>query len=177
MPGHEEKEENTDTNGAVCNVEGRESDFASSSSLGIEVEEIDHVAMKKSVEQIAGDAAENKAQCHLPWHRMGVKMVATHIEDEQRHEPEDGQHEVAGGVLVEQAPGRACVATMHEVEEPVDHDLFLEGPEVSQHRHFGELIEAKDEDSDDQQAAAWAGFEVGQELLQERQKSRSSAWA
>src|SRR5205807_8441859 len=56
---------------------------------------------------------------------------------------ENGQQLIAAGELIEQAPRRAGVAPMDELEETVDDHLFLRVTEITQHGKLRQLVEHK----------------------------------
>jgi hypothetical protein len=164
LPGHEEEEGDADADGAIRDVERGEPNFVAASAARVEVEEIDDVAAEEAVEEIAGDAAEHEAECDLAWDGVDIEVMSSGVEDEEGDEGEESEHEVAGGIFIEEAPCGAGITPMDEVEETVDDDFFLLEPEVTEDGGFGDLIESKDDEGDRDHAAIWFGQEAPEEV-------------
>ena len=88
----------------------------------VEVEKVDHVAEEDAVDQVADDAAGEQPERQPP-RAEAVEELAAPVEQQQEHgEGEDDQQHAPSR---QQAPGRAGVADVVQVEEAGNHDPLL----------------------------------------------------
>src|ERR1019366_7099740 len=118
-PRNQENQADAGADGAVGNVKGGKADFGAASLLEVKVNEINHMPHPQPVDEVPHDSAEDQAESNLAEEGARVKMVPAKEQDEQRDESDAGQQLI---VAAEQAPGRAGIPPVHELEEPPDHD-------------------------------------------------------
>src|SRR5205807_7558667 len=141
LPREQEEQRYPGADGAVGDIESRKANFAAAPTCDVKVDEIHHVAVSEAVHQITSNAAENQPERKLAEQRVRIKVVPGKKQHQQRHQRENGQQLIAAGELIEQAPRRAGVAPMAELEETVDDHLFLRVTEITQHGKLRKLVD------------------------------------
>ena len=143
FPGDEENQSDAGADGGVGDVEGGKADFIAAARLHVKIDEVHDVmaARHQPVGEVAGDAAEDQAEGDLAGQRVRVEMVPREKQRDEGEERDEGERAV---VAAEEAPRRAGVAPVDELEKAGDDDLFVAIGEHVQHQPFGELVERKD---------------------------------
>ena len=135
----QEKKADTDANGAIGDVERRKTDLAAAALVNIEAEKIDYMADDDAIDQIPCDSAKNQTQRGLPNKISRIEIISINKQQNQRDRGNDRQHRV---VSAKDAPGRAGVAPMHELEKTVEnHALISMIIERVINDLFGDLIQ------------------------------------
>jgi len=122
LPGEQEDEAHTRADGAIGDIEGRESKIRAVTSLDVKVNKIDDVSDAEAVDEVAYDPAADKAEGGLTQQSARIKMMAAEEQDHQRDDGHDSQQLVTAA---EQTPGGTGVDPMNEFEKAVDDDSFL----------------------------------------------------
>src|SRR6266511_3746178 len=160
LPGEQKQQRHAGADGAIGDVEGGEADFSAATPAEVKVNEIHDVAVPETVHQVAGDTAENQPERKLTEQRLRIEVVPAQKQHQQSDEGEDGEQLVAAGELIEQAPCRAGVAPVNELEKAFDDHLLLCVAEVFQHGQFRELIEQEHCRGHDGHSSGRAKFHV-----------------
>src|SRR5688572_17610035 len=97
---------------------------------------------EKTVNQVAGDAAKDQAERGLADDRASVEIFAVNKQKQQCDQRHNGEKLV---VAAQDAPRRAGVSPVHELEKSVEHHVFvamkLQRP---QHDLLGDLVQKND---------------------------------
>src|SRR2546423_310094 len=142
LPGENEQQADTDTDGAVRYVKGRESGLLPIAAVNIKEKKIDDMPHAHSVDKVADDSTKDQAEGDLSCKGASVEVMARPDEDHERSKCDEGEDTV---VSAEHAPGGAGVDPVDELEKPIDDDFFLGVAEVFQDQELCELVEADDQ--------------------------------
>lgn len=105
----------------------------------------------EAVDEVADDAAADKAEGQLAEIGSDVEVMPAEIEDPKCHNGDGRQHKV---VVAEQTPGRAGIVPMHELEKAGNDDLSVRSIIYHPgHDHFGDLVQNRYERRDNCDAA------------------------
>src|SRR6185437_14221245 len=118
-PGKQKEKADPGADGGIGNIKGGETDFATVALLEVKIEKIDDVLAKETVDQIADNATEDKADGNLAQPLAGIKMIAVDEKDQERDQ-RDNREEII--ISMKHAPGGAGVLPMNKLEKAVDHD-------------------------------------------------------
>ena len=141
FPGDEENQSDAGADGGVGDVEGGEANFMAAAWYHVKADEVHDFMADQPVGEIARNAAEQQAEGDLAGQFVRVEMVPREKERDEGEEHDDDERAV---VAAEEAPRRAGVAPVNELEKAADDDLFLECRQPFQHQPLGELVERKD---------------------------------
>lgn len=144
LPGDEQEETYTGADRGVSNVKCRKTYLTRTSSIDIEVNEVDYMAVNSTVNQVTGDTAADQAQRDLTATRMHIEVVPSQQQDYEGEDGEDGEPHITALELVKEAPGSPPVGPMYEAEEALDYHAFLGGIEPPEDEPFAELICGED---------------------------------
>ena len=139
-PGDEENQANAGANRGVSDVEGGKAKLAATAALHVKVNEINDgvAAGQDTIGEVAGNAAEDEAEGDLAGQRVGIEMMPREEQRDERQQRDEGERAV---VVAKEAPRRAGVAPVDELEESADDDFFVAFFKQVQHKPFGELVE------------------------------------
>ncbi len=137
--GVEEIEGHADADGAVGDVEG-----GPGITHEVEAQEIDDVAPGESIGEVAGDAAEEKAEGDSGDHSNVGEVASGEGEKDQGGKGQQGEPQL---LVMEDAPCSAGIADEGEGEEVGNHFDGMSPLESFKREPFGRLIEAKDRSS------------------------------
>lgn len=112
----------------------------------MEVDKIDHVAVHKAIDEVSDDAATEQAEADLYRHQAQSEGTSPKENGSEGAQCEQGEDRALSG---KEAPGRACVADMHEVKKSWDdRDVMWwavgSGLKRDDDQEFSDLIEDKD---------------------------------
>jgi len=134
-----------DTDGRICNVEGRPIE-----SVVVEFEEIHHIPVPKTVDQVSQGSTEDEGQG-----QGQVSFILLQFDKEVEDDPDGGdgkdQKEIGSQAALcspEDTEGSACVPDMREIEESLDHLHSLIEMETLEYHILGPLIHEEDPTTD-----------------------------
>ena len=76
FPRQDEQQPNPNADRAIRNVEGRKTNFISTTRVNVEAEKIDDVMDEQSIYEISGDATEKKSEGNLAKHSFVIEVVS-----------------------------------------------------------------------------------------------------
>jgi hypothetical protein len=106
--------------------------------LHVEVEEINDMFDRQSVDQVSNDATKDEPKGELPGESAGVEVVTAEEQDEQS---DQSYHRKQLVVARELTPGCPGVAPVDKLEEAVNHHFLVGIPQEAKHQSLSHLVQ------------------------------------
>jgi hypothetical protein len=136
-PGKNKKQPNTGADCGIGDVKGGKTYLMTVAGLEKEVDEVDNVLSKQAINQVTDNSAEDETERDLAQVGASIEMLSKDKKDQQSDEGDDGKSFI---VVLEHAPGSACIAPMNKFKETWKNDFLMSVGEIAENNKLSDLI-------------------------------------